>query len=155
MGEKVVWQGHPAWFRQRPGAFVFNGILVFAGGCLLPFTLGWSWPLPVGLAILVGLLALRFVVWWLASVATTLTVTSYRTTCRSGILSRKTSEVRHIDVRNLQVNQTLFQRIMGTGSIGISSAGQGGVEIFVAGILDPERVASIIRGYQAGAGNSP
>ena len=149
--EKVVWRGHPAWFRRRPAAIAASVVAIVGGCCVLP-AIAWSPALWVGVAAIVGVLALRLVVWWLESRATTLTVTVDRTICRSGILARRTSEVRHCDVRNLQIDQSIGQRIMGTGSIGISSAGQGDVEIRVEGIVEPDRVASIIRGRRASAG---
>ena len=48
------------------------------------------------------------------------------------------------NVRNIQVRQSFLQRMFNVGWIGISSAGQSGVEIEVNGIPDPERVKEII-----------
>ena len=93
-------------------------------------------PLLIGLGV--------FFVWWLKIKGTTLTVTSERTSCRRGILSKAISEVWHRDIRNVQLNQSLLQRILGVGTIGISSAGQNEVEINVSGIPDPEQVKRLI-----------
>jgi uncharacterized membrane protein YdbT with pleckstrin-like domain len=73
-----------------------------------------------------------------------LTVTESKTTLRTGILSKNVNEVFHSDVRSIQVNQSLFQRIFGVGSIGISSAGQSSIEIVAAGIPDPNTVRELI-----------
>ncbi|MGB1929669.1 MAG: PH domain-containing protein [Mariniblastus sp.] len=73
-----------------------------------------------------------------------MTVSSERTRLRRGILSKSITEVWHQDVRNVQLKQTLFQRLFGVGMIGISSAGQSGVEISVSGIPDPEVIKSLI-----------
>lgn len=82
--------------------------------------------------------------WWIHSLATTLTVTDERISLRRGILAKYTSDVLIADVRNVQIGQSLLQRLFGVGSVGVSSAGQGGMEIEVAGMPAPQRVKAII-----------
>jgi len=77
-----------------------------------------------------------------------LTVSSQRTRLRRGILSKSITEVWHQDVRNVQLKQTLFQRLFGVGMIGVSSAGQSDMEISVSGIPDPETVKSLIDNHR-------
>lgn len=89
-------------FRNRPVYFVL--------GCLLCLVL-------VGIPIMV--------IWYLTCLCTRLTVTNQRTTLRHGLLSKHTNEVWHRDVRNVQIDQSFFQRIFGVGRIAISSSGQG------------------------------
>jgi uncharacterized membrane protein YdbT with pleckstrin-like domain len=83
-------------------------------------------------------------VWWIRCLGTTLTVTTEQTTLRRGILSKYTNDVFHENVRNIQVGQTFLQRLLDVGYIGISSAGQSGVEIEVNGIPHPEQVKELI-----------
>lgn len=119
MSEDVVlYEAHPAMFRSHPVAFVL---------CIIS---------------VVGLIPL--LIWFLRSRATTLIVTDDQTTLRRGILSKHTNDVFHENVRNIQVKQSFGQRLMGVGYIGISSAGQAGVEIEVDGVPDPERIKQII-----------
>jgi uncharacterized membrane protein YdbT with pleckstrin-like domain len=119
--EETYYEEHPSMFRNRPVEFVLTCLL-----CL----------------ILVGFV--MFFVWWLRCKGTTLTVTSDRTRLRKGILSKSVTEVWHQDVRNVQLNQTFFQRIFSVGTLGISSAGQSGLEISVSGIPEPDRVKALI-----------
>lgn len=119
--EEVFYEEHPSMFRNRPVEFVITALL-----CL----------------VIVGFVMFFF--WWLKCKGTTLTVTSDRTKLRRGILAKSITEVWHQDVRNVQLDQTFFQRIFGVGKIGISSAGQSGLEISVAGIPDPDRVKALI-----------
>lgn len=119
--EQVLYDAHPAMFRNRPVSFILCCILSLGG---------------VGLII--------FLVWYLKSRATQLTVTNEQTTLRKGILSKQTNDVFHSNVRNIIVRQSFFQRMMGTGYVGISSSGQADIEIEVNGIPDPERVKQII-----------
>ena len=70
----------------------------------------------------------------------TLIVTEKRTILQLGLLSRRTVDVRHKDVRLVEVSQSIFQRIFGTGNLAISSAGHGGVEIEMPGIIEPQKL---------------
>ena len=121
-GEQTLLELHPAMFRSNPLGFV---------GCVLLIA-----------AVGVGLLILGW--WWLNTRAAELTITNKRTIQRKGLISKNTTEVLHRDVRNIQVSQTAFQRIFGVGRIGISSAGQAGVEIQFNGVTDPDSVKSLI-----------
>jgi uncharacterized membrane protein YdbT with pleckstrin-like domain len=75
-------------------------------------------------------------------------ITDERTLLVEGIISRYSTEVRHEDVRNLQVEQTALQRILGVGQIEISSSGQSAMEIVVKGVPDPQGIADLIRRHQ-------
>ncbi len=88
--------------------------------------------------------------WWLDCLGHRLVVTDRRTIFRKGLLSKFTNEVLHSHVRNIQINQSVFQRLMHVGSIGISSSGQAGIEIFIRGIPNPYDVKRIIDQYRFG-----
>jgi len=61
--------------------------------------------------------------WMLLSQFTTLTVTDDLTIYQEGFVSRETSEVQHNDVRNIQLDQSFVQRLLGIGGVSISSSG--------------------------------
>jgi len=124
-GEKILYEENPAMFRNQPVWFVITCILCLVG---------------VGLFI--------FAAWYLKCKGTTLTITNDRTTCRRGILSKSITEVWHQDIRNVQLDQTFFQRVFDVGRIGISSAGQADLEINVTGIPQPERVKDLIDAHR-------
>ena len=119
--EVTLYDENPSMFRNRPVEFIVTVVL-----CLIV----------VGFVI--------FFMWWLRCKGTQLTITSERTRLRKGILSKSITEVWHQDVRNVLLNQTFFQRLLGVGSLGISSAGQAGLEISVSGIPDLNRVKELI-----------
>lgn len=123
--EQTLIVGRPEMFHGQPIEFIICVALI-----------------PIGIGILLLL------VWWLQNHFTTYTVTNRRTIAQTGILNRKTNEVRHIDVRNIQVNQDIFQRMFGFGSVAISSAGQSDIELTMRGVNDPQKVAATIRQYQ-------
>jgi uncharacterized membrane protein YdbT with pleckstrin-like domain len=120
--EKVLYEAHPSMFRNHPIYFVLCVLLIAAFG--------------LGLILLL--------IWRIQTLGTTLTVTNEQTTLRKGILSKNTNDVFHSNVRNIQVRQSPLQRIFNVGWLGISSAGQAGLEIEVNGILDPDRVKELI-----------
>ncbi len=124
--ERVLTIAHPAMFRSSPVLFVILILLI-----------------PV-----FGLGIFCLLIWWLQCRATTLTVTTIRTTVRTGLLSKHTNEVRNKDARNIKVSQSLGQRIFGVGTLQVSSAGQSDIEIVFAGLPDPQKVAALIRQYQ-------
>jgi uncharacterized membrane protein YdbT with pleckstrin-like domain len=124
--ETEVYKEHPAMFRNRPFSFALSILLIAAFG--------------LGLVILL--------IWWLKACGTRLTITNRRTILEKGLLSRSSTEVLHAHIRNIQTYQSLFQRMMGVGKIGISSAGQDGIEIEVNGIIDPIGVKRLIDRYR-------
>lgn len=123
--EQVLYDESPSMFRNRPVGFAVTCILCFA---------------VVGLVI--------FLIWWLRCLGTKLTVTTERTILRKGLLSKRTNEVFHSDVRNIQVSQGFLQRLFDVGSIGIASSGQSDIEIQVAGMPSPEKVKEIINKHR-------
>lgn len=150
---------HPAMFRNSPLKYIGLAALVIVGGvgAIASLVTGDSivnedWisdTIQLGVCLVVALAALlAFGVWWLKVMNTTLTVTDKRTIFRKGIISKETSEVQHDDVRNMQVDQNMVQRIMGVGDIAISSSGQSGLEIVVRAIPNPEGVTNLVRDLQ-------
>jgi hypothetical protein len=165
--ERTLFRVHPVVFRARPlGSLIVLTIAVAAlYGLWLAFTMDDSarepellgstmlasidWLLWISVAALVligGLVAS----WFVLSFSTTLTVTDSRTVYRKGIFRRESSEVQHDDVRNLQIDQSLFQRFIGVGGIGISSSGRDDLEIVVPRIASPASVVEAIRQNQRG-----
>jgi hypothetical protein len=161
--ETLLFKTHPAFVRRRP----FKALGVAIGGIVGFVALGlWAnarWELgavdpdlataPEWLLLSLGCLLaggalVMFFWWWVLSLFTTVTVTNKRTTFQEGLISRETSEVQHDDVRNLQIDQNILERLLGIGDIAISSSGQDDMEIQVKGIPSPDRLAKVIRKNQ-------
>jgi uncharacterized membrane protein YdbT with pleckstrin-like domain len=121
MEETVLYHSHPAMFKNRPISFILCLILSLVG---------------IGLII--------FLIWWIRTKGTELTVTNERASLRKGILSKFTNDVYLTDVRNVQIYQSFWQRVFGVGSVSISSAGNDGIEIEVKGIPNPDKIKEII-----------
>lgn len=56
--------------------------------------------------------------------------------CR-GIIGRDVQSIRVQDLRNVNVRQTIWQRLLGVGDVEFSSAGGAGVEVTFYGVTDP------------------
>lgn len=150
--ESELVRRHPAMFRKRPA--VFLGLLILGGagvwGALEAGRtehpelawVGWS---------AAGAVALVYLAWWVRVLHTTLIATTRRIILRQGIFAKATNEVRHADIRNLQVDQGILDRVFRVGDLAASSAGQDGIEIRAWGIPEPQEIVEIVRAHQ-GAG---
>ena len=87
--------------------------------------------------------------------STEYTLTQRRAVSKTGIFTRKISEVELADVRNVQVKRNLLQRMVGVGDVGISTAGQGGIEVRFQGRLEWEQVAEIVRAQRRATTPAP
>lgn len=136
----------PVMFRNSPILY-----LVLVGSmflCLVLARASWNAPDPrvsFWCFATAGGCALVLIIWWLACISTRLIIEADRVIQHHGILSRSTSEVRARDIRNVQVSQGVFQRMMGTGSVAVSTAAQSDMEIKVHGLRSPARIADEIR----------
>jgi hypothetical protein len=150
---KVV---HPSMWRRHPFRFLGLWALVVLGCVMLVagILMGATWlnlgSVTLGVAglVIAAAAGLTLLVWWVKIYYTMLIISTRRSIFRQGIISRATTEVQHDDVRNLQMDQNTFERIMGVGDISISSAGQEGLEIQANDIPHPEEVVSLLRQLQ-------
>jgi len=120
--ERILWQHRPAW-REFICSLVFGVLLLPVFG--------------LGVIVLLYVIVARFRYVYL--------VTEERVACEVGILSRDISEIDILDLRDISLHQSLLQRILRTGDVGFSSAGQAGVEVMFRGVSHPELVKKIVR----------
>lgn len=150
--EQRVVMVRPAWVRSQPFKAVGAMLLGATGLVLGLIHLVSPQAVPTWAAIIAVLAAVGFggavLWWWIESLSAALEVTNKRTVARRGIFSRSTSEVLHDNIRNVQIEQTFWQRVWGVGSIGISSSGQDGIEIQMDRIPGPQRLQQVIDLYR-------
>lgn len=150
--EERVLLVRPAWMRSRP--FRFGGVLVLAvtGLVLGLIHLINAQAVPAWVAIMAVIVVIgsagTLAWWWVLSLSAALEVTNKRTVARRGLLSRSTSEVLHDNIRNVQIEQSFWQRVWGIGSIGISSSGQDGIEIQMERVPGPQKLQQVIDLYR-------
>lgn len=153
-GEGKLQVAHPAMLRSHPIKFIGCCALVAAGVAGVALPLFWDLDIisrtvqlaVAGLLLLTGLGFLG--AWWLQTRYTTLTITTKRTILRRGLIAKNTTEVQHDDVRNIQVEQNMYQRLVNVGDVAVSSSGQDDLEINVDGVPEPDQLADTIRDLQ-------
>jgi uncharacterized membrane protein YdbT with pleckstrin-like domain len=68
-----------------------------------------------------------------------------------GVLARRVHSIRVGDLRNINVNQSVMQRLLGVGDVEFSSAAGGEVEVIFFGVDDPMGVKTMAQRLQGGA----
>jgi uncharacterized membrane protein YdbT with pleckstrin-like domain len=121
MAGTVIYQAHPAMFRAHPFWFVFSVLLIAAFG--------------LGILILLYLYIKRR--------ATTITVTDNDIMYEKGILSKDRTSVSLRHIRAVQVTQGFINRILGVGTVEISTAGDE-PEFTVKDMPDPHEIREAI-----------
>ena len=67
---------------------------------------------------------------------------------REGVIARKVKSIRIRDLRNINVNQSLWQRLVRVGDVEFSSAGGSGIEVTFRGVDDPLEVKALAQRMQ-------
>ncbi|MDX8391508.1 MAG: PH domain-containing protein [Mariprofundaceae bacterium] len=62
-----------------------------------------------------------------------------------GIIGKNTSSIMIKDIRTINVNQSIIQRMLFVGNIAFSSAGGGGQEVVFSGIANPQKLKDAIK----------
>ena len=150
--ERQVLVVRPSLMRSRPLSFTAATLLGATGLVLAAIHLISPASVPLWVAIiavlaLIGALGL-IIWWWVQTLSAALEITNKRTVAKRGLLSRSTSEVVHDNIRNVQVDQSFWERIWGIGTIGISSSGQDGIEIQMRKIPNPQKLRETIDLYR-------
>ncbi len=71
---------------------------------------------------------------------------------RLGVFHRHDATLRWQDIAVVESTQSFFGQLFNVGTVALSSAGTGGVDVVLAGIAGPKRVRDLIQQRRAGAG---
>jgi len=126
MAETVIYEAHPAMFRAHPFWFILCVLLIAAFG--------------------IGILLLLY--WYIKTRATALSVTEHEIMYERGILSKDRTAVSLRHVRAVHITQGFLNRILGVGTIQISTAGDE-PEFTIADMPDPHEIREAITKAQA------
>lgn len=94
-----------------------------------------GWGLDARVWLLLALLALGFVA--VKRFSWKFTIDESRVARHYGLISRNQQSVRIKDLRSIELNQTLMQRIFGIGDLAFYSAGSAAAEVKFVGIKSP------------------
>jgi uncharacterized membrane protein YdbT with pleckstrin-like domain len=144
----------PAMFRARPLRFLILSLLLIGGAVgAVFFTAGGTAgganiPLAVTCATAGVLAFLWLMVWKIHTLGESLQITTKRTIDKHGLFSKDTSDVLHVDIKNIQIKQTFLDRLWNVGQIALSSSAENEEEIVIKNIPNPEKVRQIIDLYR-------
>lgn len=126
--EDLVLDLRPHWWFLTPAGALLALAVIFGLAALINDT-WWGWfRALVGLWVLgsLGWFGIRYLTW----TTTNFVVTNERVISRTGVVSKKGIEIPLDRINTVFFNQSIFERVMGAGDLGIESAGEGGRQTF-------------------------
>ncbi|HVE67460.1 MAG TPA: PH domain-containing protein [Solirubrobacteraceae bacterium] len=153
-GERVIFQGHPSW-RSVLGFYV-TGLLVTAlaaGIAALVTVIGSEFDAGVVVLVALAVFVLVVIVGFVKRLATTYTITNQRLHIRKGIVARKIQQTRIERVQNVNINQSVLERVLQVGKVDFDTAGTDDSEFTFAGVSQPEEVMQAVEQAQHESAN--
>jgi uncharacterized membrane protein YdbT with pleckstrin-like domain len=147
-GESVVWKGNPSW----KGLLLYYikwtviSLVPAALWVLLDRTMDSPPSATIFIAVtLLGLL-LTFSVGWIKRTTTRYTVTDQRIHIRTGIVSRQEHSTQLARVQNVNISQSIFQRMLGIGDVDWDTAGTetSGADFRLHSVDDPSSIVRVV-----------
>jgi membrane protein YdbS with pleckstrin-like domain len=145
-GEEVFFHGHPSWLSMLDFyvkgllAAVVAGVITGLVTSLASNGVQAGWVVAAVLVVYVVVLLAGFI----RRVSTTYTITNQRLTIDVGILSRDLHQTRLERVQNVNSSQTLFQRMLGIGTVDFDTAGEAGFDFSFRGVAHPHRIVRTV-----------
>ena len=99
---------------------------------------GWVIVAVLVVVVVVGLIGL------IRRRSTTYTVSNQRLTIQRGLLSRDLHETRLERVQNVNARQSLFERLLGIGTVTFDTAGEAGFDFAFRGVADPRTIVHTV-----------
>jgi uncharacterized membrane protein YdbT with pleckstrin-like domain len=148
-GERVIFQGHPSW-RSVLG-FYLKGLLLtaLAGGvAALVTAIGGSVDTGVVAAVAAAAFVLVLIVGFVKRIATTYTITNERLHIHRGIVARKVQQTRIERVQNVNIDQSVLERLLQIGKVDFDTAGTDDSDFTFTGVSQPEEVMQAVEQAQ-------
>ena len=128
-GETVVLDLKPHWFffwkHIAIGAVILVVFLIWAGAGTPGGSVS-SWIFGLGLLVFAGFVVVKYLTW----TYTHFVLTDRRVISRSGIVSKRGTEIPLDRINNIDFRQGIFLRLLGAGDLDIESAGREGQSHF-------------------------
>lgn len=137
--ERSIWKGRPALRAQV--VKLLGAVVLMAGGGVLLMQRPELFLVSCLLAA-AGVLLLALA--WVAVLRYRYELTTERALTREGLFAQSSSEIQLDDVRNVQQTRTFRERLLGLGTVSLSTAGQSGMEVTFRSIADAGAVVRLI-----------
>ena len=148
-GENVIFEGHPSW-RAILG-FYFKWVLagVLAGGiAALVTAIGGGVDAGIVSISFGAFVALGIVVGLIKRIATTYSISNQRLHIKRGIVARKIQQTRIERVQNVNISQSVIQRVLQVGKVDFDTAGTDDSDFTFDGVAQPEKVMKAVEQAQ-------
>jgi uncharacterized membrane protein YdbT with pleckstrin-like domain len=145
-GEEIFFHGHPSWRAML--AFYIKGlaIAILAGVIagivtrISSHSVQAGWVIPAVFVVFVIVVLLGIV----KRIATVYTISSQRLRIQLGLLSRETHETRVERIQNVNVVQSLLERILRVGTVDFDTAAESGYDFKFRGVANPQQVVRTV-----------
>jgi membrane protein YdbS with pleckstrin-like domain len=139
-GEELVLDLRPHWIALFLPSLATIGVVIV--GIWLGLNANWfpNWLVWALVAILLIAYPLRRLIWWLTSY---FVVTTDRLIHREGWIAKHSMEIPLEAINDVRFKQSVFERVIGAGTLVVQSASESGREEFKA-IRNPEEVQKTI-----------
>jgi uncharacterized membrane protein YdbT with pleckstrin-like domain len=147
--ETVIFQGHPSW-RAILGFYLQWTVAgaVAAGIAALVTLIGDGVDLGIVILVFVVFVAAGVIVGLIRRIATTYSITSQRLHIKRGIVSRKIQQTRIERVQNVNISQSVIQRLLQVGKVDFDTAGTDDSDFTFDGVAQPEKVMRAVEQAQ-------
>jgi uncharacterized membrane protein YdbT with pleckstrin-like domain len=127
-GETLVLDLKPHWWffwkHIVAGAAVLLFLILYVGPLGSP---SWGkWPVAIGILVYAGFVVVKYFTWSY----THFVLTDRRVISRSGIVSKRGTEIPLDRINNIDFHQRIWERVIGAGDLDIESAGKDGQSHF-------------------------
>jgi uncharacterized membrane protein YdbT with pleckstrin-like domain len=146
--EQVIYEGRPSW-RSILGFYLAGLLIVAVAAVAAHLAAGTGIAVAAAAVVFVLLLALG----WLKRIATRYAITDRRLRIQRGIVARNVEEARLERVQNVNVRQSILERILQVGTIDFDTASNRADDTFqFRGIAQPEKIVGLVdRAHEANA----
>lgn len=148
-GERILWQGRPSWRSQLSFFVIWIPLAllpVIIAGALEANGHGTGFAYGTWITISLILVVLVIAYDYVRRYGTYYMVSDQRLRVRRGILSRREQTARFERVQNVNISQSLLDRILRVGTVEFDTAGsdQGDATFRFYGIDDPQQLVRIV-----------
>ena len=139
-GEELVLELRPHWIALALPTLMTLGVVAVGFWLISKFDGAMTWVLFTVVVVLLILYPIRQLVWWLTSY---FVITTDRIIHREGWIAKHSMEIPLEAINDVRFRQTVFERMIGAGTLIVQSASESGREEFRA-IRKPEEVQKTI-----------
>jgi membrane protein YdbS with pleckstrin-like domain len=139
-GEELVLDLRPHWIALFLPTLATIGVVILGFWLISQFDGSVNWVILVAMALVLIAYPVRRLIWWLTSY---FVVTSDRLIHREGWIAKHSMEIPLEAINDVRFTQTVFERVIGAGTLVVQSASESGREEFKA-IRNPEDVQKTI-----------